>query len=537
MPRTIATILADAVMGVALATTSAALLLQFAYAFLAPGGGPFGWAAWVEDDFFYYVVIARHIVQTGVSTFDGVTLTNGYHPLWMLAVVAIGAVFDTRSEGFFLAVFAAQAALVLGGVVAFATLARRAVATGFFSSGGAMAASAAYGLLGAVIAAQGMEIALLWPLMPLLLSRLWRLCDAPSLARAFAALLLLSATILSRLDAAVVFAPVCVAVLVLVIARRGLRPTLRLWPAALGLAPLVAYVLLNLAVFGGVTPISGEAKRLTVDGAGPGLSLAALKSFTETANATYWLSPIGSTLFSGLGLLAVVVTSRRRTFAGAGLLLAGVGAVAFYVQAAWGSEWRLWRWYFYPVALVGAAGFGVAVDIVTGMLRNGPAALRPAARWLGAAAAAIFMLAVLKANAYLLFNPPGRGNMLFTRAIPIAEFARAHPGRYAMGDGAGAVGFLLDQPLTQLEGLVNDRAMLADIRARGRLRDSLARQQVDYYIGSPRPETAGCVTVHEPNHGGARTARLTDTICRPPVFTSVSGWVSSAIWDVRAGFD
>lgn len=37
----------------------------------------------VPDDAFYYLGIARHVAATGVSTFDGVNATNGYHPAWM----------------------------------------------------------------------------------------------------------------------------------------------------------------------------------------------------------------------------------------------------------------------------------------------------------------------------------------------------------------------------------------------------------------------------------------------------------------------
>ena len=34
-----------------------------------------------EDDAYYYLVIARNIAHSGVSTFDQQSLTNGYHPL------------------------------------------------------------------------------------------------------------------------------------------------------------------------------------------------------------------------------------------------------------------------------------------------------------------------------------------------------------------------------------------------------------------------------------------------------------------------
>ncbi len=42
-----------------------------------------------EDDAFYCFVIARNIADTGTSTFDGTTLTNGYHPMWMVAILPV----------------------------------------------------------------------------------------------------------------------------------------------------------------------------------------------------------------------------------------------------------------------------------------------------------------------------------------------------------------------------------------------------------------------------------------------------------------
>ena len=39
------------------------------------------------DDGFYYFKIAQHIAQGAGSSFDGVTTTTGYHPLWMLCLI------------------------------------------------------------------------------------------------------------------------------------------------------------------------------------------------------------------------------------------------------------------------------------------------------------------------------------------------------------------------------------------------------------------------------------------------------------------
>ena len=78
--------------------------------------------------------------------------------------------------------------------------------------------------------------------------------------------------------------------------------------------------------------------------------------------------------------------------------------------------------------------------------------------------------------------------------------------------------------------------MLAEIRTGVRVRASLARQRVDYYIGRSEP-VAGCYLILEPSEGGSRTTRMADQICRPPVFATTTGWVSTKIWDIRNGFE
>ena len=48
----------------------------------------------LPDDAFYYFEIARNIVAGHGSSFDGVNLTNGYHPLWMILNLPAFAWFD-----------------------------------------------------------------------------------------------------------------------------------------------------------------------------------------------------------------------------------------------------------------------------------------------------------------------------------------------------------------------------------------------------------------------------------------------------------
>lgn len=48
----------------------------------------------IPDDSFYYFQIARNITEGLGSTFDGVNPTNGYHPLWMLVLLPLYALFS-----------------------------------------------------------------------------------------------------------------------------------------------------------------------------------------------------------------------------------------------------------------------------------------------------------------------------------------------------------------------------------------------------------------------------------------------------------
>jgi hypothetical protein len=44
------------------------------------------------DDGLYYPIIARNLLERGKMTFDGVTSTNGFHPLWMLLMIPLCAI-------------------------------------------------------------------------------------------------------------------------------------------------------------------------------------------------------------------------------------------------------------------------------------------------------------------------------------------------------------------------------------------------------------------------------------------------------------
>jgi hypothetical protein len=75
----------------------------------------------VPDDAFYYLQIARNLVATGHATADGVSVTNGYHPLWLAIVTSLAAMIPDRE---WLLRTALGVSVLLHGVVAWLVGAR-----------------------------------------------------------------------------------------------------------------------------------------------------------------------------------------------------------------------------------------------------------------------------------------------------------------------------------------------------------------------------------------------------------------------------
>ena len=79
----------------------------------------------IVDDGYFYPQIARHIAQGHGSTFNGITLTNGYHPLWMFVSVLASSV--TLSSAALVQILGAvQDLFMLGSLLIIVLAARRA---------------------------------------------------------------------------------------------------------------------------------------------------------------------------------------------------------------------------------------------------------------------------------------------------------------------------------------------------------------------------------------------------------------------------
>ncbi len=415
-----------------------------------------------EDDAYYYLVIARHIAQTGVSTFDGQSLSNGYHPLWMVVLVLQDLILG---ESFFIT-FTIEA-LLIGG--ALALILRRAPVVRADTS---IAFTILSLFLLTPLVMRGMEISLVVFCIALLVEAL----EAAKTHKHGGVLLGLAcaAVVGARIDAAFFIAPI----LLFAPLPRRTRLTALAVMAGLG----AVYGLANLLIFGALTPISSGIKSL----GGLQINHPLLLQLSQVLHGAATGQLYFVTLAGLAGSPVLIWRSRPGTVARTLAIGATIGGAVYVAKLLFASSWVIWNWYNFPLMFPLIAGFYVGVDLLERW--------RLAIGWnrLAERVAGGLGVVVLSAQAVTGVMGPFRVDVgyaaLNTRAV--ARFAPILAGqRIAMGDRAGAFAMAYPGPVVQLEGLVNDKAYFAAIKRRDDVTQLLCdrgvRFVVDYEVDLP----------------------------------------------------
>ena len=466
----------------------------------------------VEDDFYYYVLVARHILAGDGSTFNGLVATNGYHPLWLLVMVVVQLFVHTLTG-------IIQTTYIL---IAVAVLCTYRAARGiflYFSSNRLCFSSNRWiadcsALLVAIWAAgyfrTGMEIILALPLALFLLLSLLRSADPPPPMGLCGQAFLASMMVLARLDAALL-----VLLLVLFLAfdpacRRGL--TLRHAIALLaGSAPLILYVFINLALFGTVMPVSGQAKQLRI-GHHPSAAV-----FTWTWLDTCQRMPLVVAL---LGLAWLLLMHRRLPSRMRAILFAAVlFPLLQFGLLSMLSDWPSWMWYYYSFVIASCAALAVLFGDKTSLrLMNRAAVAVPLL-------SVAIVLSAISLNHNFLRRADGKPYDSVSAAAFLQTFAATHPGIYAIGDRSGIAAVSINDPVVQTEGLIMDKNFIGHIRRRENLLSVLRSYGVRYYVGViyafhppyELKQVDGCFLASEPVLAGPASPRMQAKICAPPV--------------------
>lgn len=411
-----------------------------------------------REDGFYYFKIAQNVAAGLGSTFDGVHVTNGYHPLWLLCLVPLFWVSPEPEAALRLGVVLQGVLMAGGGCVLYRTL--RLDASRFASSLGALVWLA----VSYREAVSGLEFGLqaLGVLSVAYVYRRWFVEDAPRVSLWLALGLLLALSFLARLDNLLLAGLIAASA-----ARREAFGWLRGKSAthllALSLPVAIAalaYAATNLWLCGHVLPVSGAVKR--------SWSLDLLAEDPSYQAGGFWLAKAQQLLWPlrNIGQRYPLCLSVGAFGAGA-LHLAGLRCLRPWGPFVLFSVLQLLAYaliYHGEMSFVGSPWyFAVQPALAAGLATAAAASLVGALESPGlkARSALLWPLIVFGAlsvplwTVWSLAHWRERGGLAVT--YDAAEWARTHlPPDAVVGSWhAGAIGYLSGRRVVNLDGLVS----------------------------------------------------------------------------------
>jgi len=469
------------------------ILLGFCYLFPVFRSDIFLYSAFF-DDFYYYLKIAENYCSGNGFSFTKGISTNGYQPFYQYFICAL--VYLSKLVGVNTLVFIrAVLALTFTG---FSLLLLRQIKPQFiFSRVVFLCGIFSYYF----ISANGMESLFIIPVLALFVIRM-----SANKATVFEVALYCVLCFFLRIDSFVVLTPVVLYYLFsnhLLTGKKILKTIASFIVAAI---PLVIYLLYNHFYFGTLFPISGIAKSVV---GFSGFHGATFKFFISRT------MPLNLVFVTGVFLCLFFFFKpygKKKWI----LVFYLAGTALLYIQNSLRSDWNIWPWYFYP--------FPVSILLTS---KEADFNLKSVAKYYRYA----FFLVAVTLPLFLLYltttTAPREPEVMNTAAIKVNEFEKKNNGIYAMGDRAGIVGYLLESPLIQLEGLVMDTTYLNRLKTEKRVSDLLNNYKVDYYIVSnPKKINDSTYLVSEPSQSHGYSYKLKDTISWPVMmdFTQQSNY-------------
>ena len=432
-------------------------------------------AEFMQDDSYFYLQIAHNIVAGLGSSFNGITPTNGYHPLWLWIVTALSIAADGDKITTLYLVFLLQGFLA---IVSLLILNRLTISMGLRHGLIALAVLSAY-LLGTGIYGSEAHINALSLLAGL--ACLWMALGKRSLGLWFVTGCLFGIACLARLDN--IF-PIFFLSLFSAhwLARNDIRRAIRM--AVLmslgGSIVFLPYLISNLAAYGHLVPISGAIKS-TFPAANPDLNN--LGSLGKVA------APFGLVALS-IGLF-LDSDSRRRVIwfgLGTGVLLHAVYIICFT------DHYTFWAWYYVSAVVTSAL---CASYLYEWLLRRTEKWISRTAKATIAIACAVLVLSAGSARAWLkAYEVKKIGPMNIDLRINEYrwpdEFGRWMKANLPAGsrifvyDWPGALAYYSDLPLLPMDGLVSDYQYNDDLVRLG-VHDYLCAKDVKYFFGLIEP--------------------------------------------------
>ena len=453
-----------------------------------------------HPDAYYYFGIARNLADGGTFTFDGESVTTGFHPLWQFLSTGIYFVFRDMAS-FHVAILGTSTLLFIGGYLLLAQVAlRNGISPGAFG----LVSIPVFAINVSLFQKSGMENSLVFFLLSLFLwtqYQGWRDSGRTVVATA----LVLSLVYLARLDS-IFLIPLFVGWYTVSRWRAGrLLPALAL-PAIVG-AVILTHWLIMLVSFDTISPTSQLAIKghLAASSSSNIVEAFSPDQHPLVTRAQELLSMGGIHLDPGqrspdryLGLLVplsllvgLFLVVRRNFWARLPIAMIGLMSVLQLVYYAVFLNGWMGYWYFTGSHIV--ILFGLAF-LVSGLMRR-PHVLATSC------VVGLALLALLMVNA-------GRGNVHWSTQEERSKLLQDYDNgeNVLVGFTPDRASFLSGVPIRHLEGLVNGYDYIRSYLIPGRVASYMEDIGATHFVVSNRPnlpEYVPCqVEIAADNDGG-----------------------------------
>ncbi len=412
------------------------------------------------DDFYYYLTTAKNFVNFGTITFDKISITNGFQPLWFFFISLIFSVskndiifnsiiifsvflftffsyFNFR-KFFFQNNYTDKESHLIASLISFFTL--------FFSKNG----------MEISIAIFFFSLSLLYFKKNILI---------------FCILSFL--TFLSRLEFLIFY---------FLLVGNELFINKKIFDSdyiiKFSLLPIliIFYVLINLYYYEIPLPESGIAKSLV------NKIKFNKETFTFLSSTGYGMKFISAIFYLNLLGIFFLFTKKLKKFTKISLL----ATILFFISNSLRSAWPLWTWHFFFLGISTSSLINDFLNLIKlKFLKN---------------SVSIFGIFFLSTYFFLFIK---NFNINNDHILNIANKIENHYSDtnyeiFAMGDMAGKVSYLLDKKLIQLEGLVGGEKVLTSIQNQKNLCDLFDELDVDVYFTTKITKVGDLYYIEEP---------------------------------------
>ena len=466
-------------------------------------------SAFVPDDYFYYTTIADTILQKGMSSFDGITLTNGYHPLYLAIIVVLAFISGSTTSILF---YILLQVLIISSSIQIYRSCNKLYSLYSLSGIKKDLILLISWFISYKLILLHMEIVMTIPLLYMFFYNIVK----PQLQASYTTLSSLCLfIILSRIDAVILLTLPLFFYFSALERKNKYLFFIHFLPACIVIA---SYFYINTLTFQSVIPISGLAKGLTI--------YPFILSFHFWQDFFY--HPFELLLYFISIVFFIVSLCKGRDLI-VQLLLFSI--IVYFIVVSTRSDWALFDWYFYPLILV--------VPSIILLFSNDVERLYLKQSILYSLMIIIglwsfkYMYRVHNALIYETSN--------YTHAQTIHTWLKKnHIKIAAMGDRSGLTGYIHKGTIINLEGLVSNRKLIHSIQAQADLQATLKEFGSEALIVSVYEklltDKSGRYIVYQPHpkQAGIYSKKMTGYFGNPDtIIYKNNDQCRTYIWDLR----